>query len=77
MLVNAEERAELRCHRCSKFLALAAEHVRIVALFKPSFFGRVFFGLLPGMRGAEVRKRCESCGWVNVFHPHSGNTEAA
>lgn len=46
------------------FLAMIAEPVRIVALFRASAFGRV-----PSEHRAEVRKRCHSCGWVNVFHP--------
>lgn len=51
---------------------MIAEQVRIVALFKPSLVGR-----MPHSHGAEVRKRCQSCGWVNVFHPHKANADAA
>lgn len=44
------------------FLGAVVEQVRIVALFRTSAFGRV-----PSLHGGEIRKRCQSCGWVNVF----------
>lgn len=40
--------------------------LHIVALFKPAAAGR----LAPGHVG-EVRRRCQGCGWVNVFHPET------
>lgn len=57
-------RVELRCHSCSHRIGTAEAAVRLVALFKASLFGRV-----PAAHTGEVRKRCQSCGWVNVFHP--------
>jgi hypothetical protein len=53
---------EIRCHSCSHGLGHTRAGVRIVGLFKASMFGR-----LPSRRG-EIRKRCGSCGWVNVFY---------
>lgn len=56
----------LRCHRCSHAVGTSAAVLRIVGLFKPSLVGR-----LSPAHTAEVRKRCPSCGWVNVFHPET------
>lgn len=56
----------LRCHRCSHAVGTSAVALRIVGLFKPSLAGR-----LSVARTDEQRKRCPSCGWVNVFHPET------
>jgi hypothetical protein len=34
---------------------------RIIGLFKPSLFGRF------PKRAGEFLRRCDHCGWVNVF----------
>jgi uncharacterized Zn finger protein len=54
----------LRCHSCSHSVAVTVEPMRLVGLFKASLVGRV-----PPTKPNEVRKRCTSCGWVNIFHP--------
>jgi hypothetical protein len=54
----------LRCHRCSHAVGVAPDRMRLVGIFKPSLMGRVGRG-----HTDEHRKRCPSCGWVNVFHP--------
>lgn len=54
----------LRCHSCSHSVGYSAVPMRLVALFRASAFGQ-----LRGAHVAEVRRRCRSCGWVNVFHP--------
>lgn len=64
--VQVPEWLKLRCHRCSMFVGTSVRTLRIVALFKPSLAGQ----LAPG-HTAEVRERCASCGWVNVFHPET------
>lgn len=54
----------LRCHSCSHAVGTSAVPMRLAGLFKPSLMARV------GRTNAdEIRKRCNSCGWVNVFHP--------
>jgi DNA-directed RNA polymerase subunit RPC12/RpoP len=58
---------ELRCHSCSHRLGMTARAMELVAQFKASLFGRV-----PPSHREEIRKRCRSCGWVNVFHPAAG-----
>lgn len=55
---------ELRCHWCSHRLGFTTAVSRCVALFKASVFGRV-----APAHSNEIRKRCSSCGMVNVFHP--------
>lgn len=55
---------ELRCHSCSHRIGATTVAMRLVAMFKASLFGRV-----PSGHTNEIRKRCSSCGWVNVFHP--------
>jgi len=42
--------------------------MRIVGLFKASALGRV-----GTTSSREIRKRCKSCGWVNIFHPEANN----
>jgi hypothetical protein len=54
----------LRCHSCSHSVGVSVEPMRLVGLFKASLVGRV-----PATKPDEVRKRCTSCGWVNIFHP--------
>lgn len=54
----------LRCHSCSHALGAALAPMRLVALFRASAFGQ-----LRGSHTHEIRRRCRSCGWVNVFHP--------
>jgi hypothetical protein len=54
----------LRCHSCSHAVGTSAITMKLVGLFKPSQTGRV-----ARSHTHEQRKRCDSCGWVNVFHP--------
>jgi hypothetical protein len=49
---------------------VAAIEMRIVGLFKASLVGRV-----PKSHPMEVRRRCGSCGFVNIFHPVTGRPE--
>lgn len=30
------------------------------------------FGVIPSAHAGELRKRCRSCGWVNIYHPLTG-----
>jgi hypothetical protein len=54
----------LRCHSCSHGVGTSTTALHIVALFKPAAAGR-----LAQAHTGEVRRRCQACGWVNVFHP--------
>jgi hypothetical protein len=54
----------LRCHSCSRRLDVVAVPMRIVGMFRASKIGAVAM-TYPG----EVRHKCQSCKWVNVFHP--------
>lgn len=54
----------LRCHSCSHGVGTSTTALHIVALFKPAAAGRLAAG-----HAGEVRRRCQGCGWVNVFHP--------
>jgi hypothetical protein len=38
--------------------------MRMVAMFKASYVGR-----LPRAHTQEIKRRCDACGFVNVFHP--------
>lgn len=55
---------DLRCHSCSHSVGVTAEPVRIAGLFKASLMGKV-----ARAHALEIRKRCNSCGWVNIFVP--------
>lgn len=55
---------ELRCHRCSMSLGNGAAPVTLVALFRAP--RDVQF---PRTHPDEVRRRCQSCGWINIFQP--------
>jgi len=55
---------ELRCHSCSKYLCESTTPVQLAGIFKASLMGRVARAHID-----EIRKRCKSCGWVNVFTP--------
>lgn len=46
------------------YIGESDEPVRLVGLFKASAFGRI-----RQAHAEEVRKRCTSCGFVNIFHP--------
>lgn len=54
----------IRCASCSHSVGATVAPLKIVGVFKASMFPRI-----PPTRTDEVRKRCGSCGWVNVFHP--------
>lgn len=55
----------LLCEKCVRDLGeKSSEAVQLVALFKPSKFGR-----MAKAHPAERRHRCLHCGFVNVFHP--------
>ena len=54
----------IRCASCSHSVGATVAPLKIVGAFKASLFPRI-----PTTRSDEVRKRCGSCGWVNVFHP--------
>lgn len=55
----------LHCEKCYRDMDIqSAAPVQLVALFKPSKFGR-----LAKTHPAEQRHRCLHCGFVNVFHP--------
>jgi hypothetical protein len=56
--------AELRCHSCSHGIGFSVVGMRIVGLFRAAAFGAI----APAHIG-EIRRRCRTCGWVNVFHP--------
>lgn len=56
--------AELRCHSCSHVIGTTEATARLAAIFRPSEFGEIRVA-----RPDEIRRRCRSCGWVNVFHP--------
>lgn len=58
------QRVILRCHSCSHAVGVADVPMRLVALFRASVFPDI-----PRAVG-EVRRRCESCKWVNVFQPN-------
>jgi hypothetical protein len=55
----------LHCEKCFRDLNKpAARAMQLVALFKPSRFGR-----MAKTHPDEERHRCLHCGFVNVFHP--------
>jgi hypothetical protein len=56
--------ATLRCHSCSHAVGTAATPMRLAGLFKASLMGRI-----PRFSAEEIRRRCNSCGFVNVFLP--------
>jgi hypothetical protein len=56
----------LKCDHCNKDLhAEAAVEMQLAVRFKPSIFPQSVEQLHP----QECRRRCRSCGWVNVFVP--------
>lgn len=63
MMAAVANRIVLRCHSCSHAVGVANTAMRLVALFRASVFPEI-----PRAAG-EVRRRCESCKWVNVFQP--------
>lgn len=54
---------ELRCFSCSHRIGDAPQPMRLAAAFKPSLVPEV--AVIVG----EQRRRCRSCGWVNVLVP--------
>jgi hypothetical protein len=62
---NSLSEFPLHCEKCVRDLGeTSSEPVQLVALFKPSKFGR-----MAKTHPAERRHRCLHCGFVNVFHP--------
>lgn len=56
----------LHCMHCGHSLDESAdEPMQLVAMFKPSLLPM----LIPKTHPLEQRRRCRSCGYVNVFHP--------
>jgi hypothetical protein len=55
----------LRCDACNKDLKVETDKaMQLIVRFKPSHFPR-----LDQIDPREVRHRCRSCGWVNIFIP--------
>lgn len=61
---GAEATFTLRCHSCSHAMGIVPSPMRLVAMFKASIAVRI-----ASAHPEEVRRRCNSCGWVNVFYP--------
>lgn len=61
----------LRCHSCSHGLGMAMEPYRLLALVRSS--APV---LIPRVHVREIRLRCASCGWLNVFAPKRNSLDA-
>ena len=56
----------LHCVHCGHSLDESAdEPMELVAMFKPSRLP----AQIPKTHPQEQRRRCRSCGYVNVFHP--------
>jgi hypothetical protein len=53
----------LPCFGCSHKVAVVSEPMRLAMAFRPSLVPAV------AMLAGEFRRRCRSCGWVNVFVP--------
>lgn len=64
IVADAPTQFTLRCHSCSHAIGTVAALLELSALFKPSRMGRI-----SRTHPKELRVRCKSCGWVNVFHP--------
>lgn len=56
----------LRCDRCHHCIGHASVPMELVALFRPKLTV-----VVPRSHREEVRHRCRSCGYVNIFHPVS------
>jgi phage FluMu protein Com len=59
----------LRCHHCSHSVGTSAVPMKFVAMFKASLFERMPAAREGIVRLHEVRKKCDHCGWINIFHP--------
>jgi hypothetical protein len=64
IVADTPTRFTLRCHSCSHAVGTAPQLMKIAALFKASSVGR-----LRRAHAREIKRRCDSCGFVNVFHP--------
>jgi hypothetical protein len=70
IVADTPTQVTLRCHHCSHAVGTAPQLMKIAALFKASSVGR-----LRRAHAREIKRRCDSCGFVNVFHPvASGET---
>lgn len=65
----ASQGIELRCHHCSHSVGTSAVAMRMVAMFKRSLLERIPAARERAVRLHEVRRLCEHCGWINIFHP--------
>jgi hypothetical protein len=62
---------DLRCHSCSHFLGDAQQTAELAMIFDPRKVGRIH-----RTHDREIRRRCRSCGWINVFHPATASIPA-
>jgi hypothetical protein len=54
----------LRCHSCSMCVGESTRYMRLVGLFRASMIGKI-----EKAHPNEERLKCQSCKWVNIFHP--------